>query len=118
MDNNNNQEWQFENEQPTAPVEVPKGQAISSMVFGILSIYFGFMPIFSILGIIFSGIARSRANRFLNDYPNASVRGIANAGRITGKIGLPVSIVFTVFWIIYFVAIAALVVLGILAAGA
>lgn len=111
MDNNQDFQTEFE-EAPAAPVEVPKGQAIKSMVFGILSIYFGFMPIGSILGIIFSRIACANAKKFLADYPVSPVGGIAKAGRITGKIGLPVSIVFTVFWTLY---IAGAVIIGILA---
>ena len=90
-------------ETPETPTpEVPKGQAIKSLVFGILSIVLGFYPIFSIIGIVFSGIAVKNANEFLNTYTDTPVRGMANAGRITGKIGLPVSIVCTVLYVLAF----------------
>ena len=107
MDNNQNEFYT-----PEPPKEIPKGQAIKSLVFGILSIYLGFMPIFSIVGIIFSRVAAKNAKAFLSTYPETPARGLANAGRITGNIGLPVSIVMTVFWAIYIVAIVALVALG------
>ena len=103
MDNNQNQNVQVDPivERPT-PVEAPRGQAISSMVFGILSIVLGCYPLIGILGIIFGAIAGKRAKAFLRDYPESGARGFANAGRITGKIGLILSIVLLCIYVFSF----------------
>lgn len=86
---NNNQEWQFEAD-TQAPVdkEGSRGSAITSMVLGILSIVCGTVP-----GIVLACIARSIAKKFLAAYPESSAVGFAKAGRITGTVGLVVSIV-------------------------
>lgn len=107
MDNNQNE--------MNTPVEVPKGQAIKSLVFGILSIVLSFYPIGSIIAIIFSRIAVKNAKEFTDAYPESPACGLAKGGRITGKIGLPLSIVMTVFWVIYIVAVAAIAALASLA---
>lgn len=100
MDNNNNQNWQYTpiTPEPQPQQEEPRGQAIASMVLGILSLVIGWIP-----GIVLACIARSKAKSFLRDYPDSSACGFANAGRITGNIGLPLSIVSTVFTVIVYI---------------
>ena len=82
--------------------EPPTGEAVKTMVFGILSIYLGCLPLSSIVGIVFAALARSWSVPIIENYPYTGARLFAKAGRITGNVGLPFSIVMTVFWGLYF----------------
>jgi hypothetical protein len=105
MDNNQNFDWKVEEyDQPTEEnkPEPPKGAAIRAMVFGIISVYFCCAPFFSIMSIVFGALAKKWAAPIIENYPYTGARLFAKAGHITGKIGVILGIIFTVFWAIYF----------------
>ena len=81
--------------------------AIASMVLGILSINFSSLII---PGFILAAIGKRKANEGYDaiaanpdTYTGA---GFLNAGRITSKVGLILSIVMIPFWILYFTLFA------------
>ena len=81
--------------------------AIASMVLGILSINFSSLII---PGFILAAIGKRKANEGYDaiaanpdTYTGA---GMLNAGRITSKVGLILSIVMIPFWILYFALVA------------
>ncbi len=98
-------------EGPTKPAKhQPKRlapTAIASMVLGILSINFSSLII---PGFILAAIGKRKANEGYDaiaanpdTYTGA---GMLNAGRITSKVGLILSIVMIPFWILYFTLVA------------
>ena len=98
-------------EGPTKPAkQQPKRlapTAIASMVLGILSINFSSLII---PGFILAAIGKRKANEGYDaiaanpdTYTGA---GMLNAGRITSKVGLILSIVMIPFWILYFTLVA------------
>lgn len=89
--------------------EPPTGAAIRTMVFGILSLE---LAAFGIIGIIFAALARKWSLPIIENFPYTKERLFAKAGRITGSVGLGLSIAMTVFWAIYITAVVAIVVLG------
>lgn len=89
----------FEEESPKEEKNGPIGSAITSMILGILSIELGTIP-----GIVLACIARAKAKRFLEQYPESSYKGFAKVGRITGNVGLPLSIVSTVLTVLSVIA--------------
>ena len=87
-------------------VDVPVGKGIKSLVFGILSLCFFYVPV---LGIIFACIARKSGAEILSMNPRGAAKGLAKAGKITGTVGLPFSIIYTVIiglYILLFIAAA------------
>lgn len=76
----------------------------SVLAWGIVALAFCCSPV---LGIIFACVARGKAKGFIR--LNGSAFGTAKVGNILSKIALPISIVMTVFWVIYAVAIGAAV---------
>lgn len=82
---------------PYVPKPQPKmGDAIRSMVFGILSIEFAFVPLLSIASIVFGAIAKKNGKKIVNANPESkATHGMAKAGRITGMIGFIIGIVIT-----------------------
>ena len=89
--------------------EPSRGEAIKSMVFGIIAAYFAWIPFMSVLGIIFGAIAKSIGSRIILASPaSAATRNFAKAGRITGKVGLIGGIIMTAFWASYIILIAIL----------
>lgn len=84
---------------PEAERPLPIGQAVTAMIFGILSIVLGVD--FGLPGIIFSIIGKAKSNKLLAEYPDTRVAGFAKAGRITSTIGLFTSIFWIFFWIFY-----------------
>lgn len=89
------------------PVEQPAGPGL---VWGILGLAFGCTAILSFLGIIFSAIGVGKAKKYAKQgYP---LTGKNKAGSILSKIGLPVSIVVLVLFIIEIAAAAVLAVNG------
>ena len=76
--------------------------AIASLVLGILSISFSSLII---PGFILSAIGKSKANEgydAIANNPNTYTgEGMLNAGRITSKVGLILSIVWIPFWVVY-----------------
>ncbi len=98
-------------EGPTKPArQQPKRlapTAIASMVLGILSINFSSLII---PGFILAAIGKRKANEGYDTiaanpdtYTGA---GMLNAGRITSKVGLILSIVMIPLWILYFTLVA------------
>ena len=83
--------------------EPSRGEAIKSMVFGIIAACFACSPFISVLGIIFGAIAKNKGTKIILASPaSAATRNFAKAGRITGKIGLIGGIIMTVVWTFYF----------------
>ena len=78
------------------PVE--RSLASSTLVFGILSISFAFIPYVNFLGIIFGAIALSKAKRYVAS--GYVLSGKTKTGKILGIIGLISAIICTVFWLI------------------
>ena len=76
--------------------------AIASMVLGILSINFSSLII---PGFILSAIGKRKANEAYDaiaaNPDTYTGEGMLNAGRITSKVGLILSIVMIPFWILY-----------------
>lgn len=81
--------------------------AVASLVLGILSINFSSLVI---PGFILAAIGKRKANEgydAIASNPDVySGEGMLNAGRITAKVGLILSIVMIPFWILYFTLIA------------
>ena len=95
-----NYQQQYSQPQPTAS----KGQAIGSMICGILSICFAYAYG---LGLIPAIIALVLNKKFVTAN-NGATNGMAKAGKICGIIGLIFSIIAAVIWfIVLMVAIAA-----------
>ena len=95
MDNN-----QFTPEvepQVTPVVEEPRGKAIVSMVFGIISVA-GCST--SIIALVFAILAMKFAKPILIGFPGTASARFAKVGKITGTIGLILSIVVTVVYIL------------------
>ena len=81
---------QYEPDNTYVPQEAepPKGKAIISLIFGIVSIYLGAIP-----GIILAIIGKRNAIEYLEENPAGPAAGLAKVGKILCSIGLPVSIV-------------------------
>lgn len=81
--------------------------AIASMVLGILSINFSSLII---PGFILAALGKRKANEGYDaiaaNPDTYTGTGMLNAGRITSKVGLILSIVMIPFWILYFVLVA------------
>ena len=75
---------------------------IASLVLGIISVVFCWVPILGLVSGIIGLVFYSKQKR---SYPN----GIATAGLVTSIVGLVLSVIYTVFWIIYGAFIASLV---------
>ena len=98
-------------EGPTKPVKQQAKRlaptAIASMVLGILSINFSSLII---PGFILSAIGKRKANEGFDaiaaNPDTYTGTGMLNAGRITSKVGLILSIVMIPFWILYFTLVA------------
>lgn len=99
MDNNNQNRMFGEETVNVDPApEPPVGEAVKAMVFGILSIE---LSALGILGIIFGALARKWSLPIIENWPYTNARLFAKAGRITGSVGLGLSIGFTVLWALY-----------------
>ena len=83
------QDTYYSNEQVAQPE--PTGKAIVAMILGIASIWMGFIP-----GIVLAILAGKFSAPILEQFPDTKSAKFANVGRITGKIGLIVSIVTTI----------------------
>ena len=98
--------------QPEAPVyqepvvkSNPAAEALSSpiLVFGILGVAFCCMPyLLSILGIIFSAIAKKKVKAFQE--AGGVLSGKAKVGNILAKVGMIVSIVMTAIFVVVIIA--------------
>lgn len=78
--------------------------------FGILGLAFACSGLLSLLGLIFSIIARAKAKEFARRY--GDTEGRATVGKHLGKAGLIVSISLTAFFVVYFLFIFAMVALA------
>ena len=93
--------------------EPSRGEAIKSMVFGIIAAYFAWFPFTSVLGIIFGSIAKKNGTAIIFASPaSTATRNFAKAGRITGKVGLIGGIIVTDFWALYFFLLILIAILG------
>ena len=77
-----------------------------ALKWGIISLAFAASGCLSLLGFIFSFIAKGKALAYQNVF--GALEGRAKAGRILGKIGFGVGLGYSIFFAIYFVAIVAL----------
>ena len=83
----------------------PKGKIITSMIMGICSVSMGWYPfIFSIPCIVF-GIVALALSKQCAGAPE-KFNPMLKAARITGIIGLILSIISTIFWIVFIVLVA------------
>ena len=73
--------------------------ASSALKFGILSLVFSWMPVLSILGIIFGVIGKKKANQARE--ANGGYFAKCRVAYILSRVGLGVSIGMTIFWVIY-----------------
>ena len=78
----------------------------AALKWGIISLAFSASGCLSLLGFIFSFIAKGKALAYQNVF--GVLEGRAKAGRILSKIGFGVGLGYSIFFAIYFVAIVAL----------
>ena len=88
---------------PAAPVP---GNSTPVLVWGILGLAFACSFYLSILGIIFSAIAKGKASKYLAEY--GMLTGKARTGRGLAIAGLIVGIILTVIFVIVVVILGAL----------
>ncbi len=85
---------------PTIP-PTPKtsGMAVAGLLFGLFGLMGGWIccgPLFSLLGIVFSGVALSQINR---NPSRETGRGIAMTGLVLSILGLVATLIFSaLFW--------------------
>ena len=77
-----------------------------TLKWGILSLAFAVSGCLSLLGFIFSFIAKSRARAYEQTF--GVPEGKAKVGRILGKVGFGVGLGYSIFFALYFVLIVAL----------
>lgn len=82
----------------------PKAMGVLSLVFGILSII-----ITGIIGIVLGALARKFAAPILLDFADTASAKLAKIGKITGTVGLIISIIGVLICIFASTAIAILV---------
>ncbi len=78
----------------------------AALKWGIISLAFSASGCLSLLGFIFSFIAKGKALAYQNVF--GVLEGKAKVGRILSKIGFGVGLGYSIFFAIYFVAIVAL----------
>ena len=89
------------------PDDIVKDQMAGNVLtWGILSLAFAVSGCLSLLGFIFSFIARSRARAYEQTF--GVLEGKAKVGRILGKVGFGVGLGYSIFFALYFVLIVAL----------
>ena len=77
-----------------------------TLKWGIISLAFAVSGCLSLLGFIFSFIAKSRARAYEQTF--GVPEGKAKVGRILGKVGFGVGLGYSIFFALYFVLIVAL----------
>ncbi len=87
-------------DKPLKDIIEAEGEAVQSLVLGVLGIVFAFLVFGFILGII--GIKKSKYPRTVLNQKHHKYH-IATAGEITGWVSIAISIFFTIFWIIFIV---------------
>ena len=94
----------------TPPDDTVKDQmAGNTLTWGILSLAFSISSCLSLLGFIFSFIAKGKASSYETVF--GEISGRANAGRILGRIGFGLGLGMTIFFALYLVLIVAIVML-------
>ena len=89
------------------PDDTVKDQMAGNVLtWGILSLAFAVSGCLSLLGFIFSFIAKSRARAYEQTF--GVPEGKAKVGRILGKVGFGVGLGYSIFFALYFVLIVAL----------
>ena len=78
----------------------------AALKWGIISLAFSASGCLSLLGFIFSFIAKGKALAYQNVF--GVLEGKAKVGRILGKVGFGLGLGYSIFFAIYFVAIVAL----------
>ncbi len=74
------------------------------LILGIISLAVSCIPFVGIGGIVVGAIGMGKSNAYVKA---GGIRcGMSITGRILSRVGMIVSIVMTVFWVIYFSAIA------------
>jgi hypothetical protein len=84
-----------------------QGLAVGSLIFGIISITFGWIcggPIFGLLAVVLGGVALTQIKKNPQQYTG---KPIAVAGLITGGISLLVNLALIAFWIVMMIIAAA-----------
>ncbi|MBQ2770815.1 MAG: hypothetical protein IJF41_06215 [Clostridia bacterium] len=103
-------------EQNTASSNTPnveflhKDKSVTNLIFGIVSLVISALPLFSIGGIVFGALAlkRSAENKSFALTNGLTENGMNTAGYVTGLIGLILSAIFTVLYVLAIVAIVVL----------
>ena len=95
----------------TAAVNERLKDEMAGQVFkwGLMSLIFSGTVCLSLLGFIFSFIAKGKASSYETVF--GEISGRAKAGRILGKIGFGLGLGMTIFFALYLVLIVAIVVL-------
>lgn len=81
--------------------------ASSALKFGILSLVFSWMPVLSILGIIFGVIGKKKANQARSSFGGYFAK--CRTAYILSCVGLGISIAMIIFWPVYILAIVGIV---------
>ena len=92
------------------PEFVHKDQSVTCLIFGIVSLVASCLPVLSIAGIIFGALAlkKSGENKRFALSNGLVENGMNTAGYVTGLIGLIVSCLMTVLYVLAIVAIVVL----------
>ena len=90
----------------TANQQLKDEMAGQTLKWGIISLAFAASGCLSLLGFIFSFIAKSRARAYEQTF--GVPEGKAKVGRILGKVGFGVGLGYSIFFALYFVLIVAL----------
>lgn len=106
---NQNYNLNYENNYNVDPTPAPRQEqsrkpAITAMIIGLLGLTFGCIPLIgSIPGIVLSIIGLVKTKN-LSNYPVPQTRGFIKGGKISSIIGLILSIVITVIYLVIIIA--------------
>mgnify|MGYP000225882758 CR=1 FL=1 len=90
-------------QQPAVPSSVTPS---SVLTWGIVGLAFSCTFFLSFLGIIFSAVGTKKAKKLVEE-SGQQLSGKAKVGNILAKVGLPLGIVLTIFFIIWVIVIVA-----------
>ena len=86
--------------------EVSKSDAITSMVFGILSIFMAIFAIYPFVGFLFMGtslafiiVAKKKRNAYVREA--GEDMGFSRAGKITSTVAIPLLCFFTLYGLVF-----------------
>ena len=88
------------------PRQAQQGLAVTSLIFGLISITFGWLcggPLFGLVAVVLGAVALMQIKKNPQQHTG---KPIAIAGLITGGIALLVSLAFMLFWILMMIASA------------